>query len=175
MDACLLWTCMGRSNWHSLLAYTFYPNAHSIENTFFLMFGWDSYKPLVQLPNPKLIEMGDDKSLFALDVLQDIYALLIHNIELSRERQENQFDICCTLIHCWRQSIRKHTGHVWDPKYDIAYHVVCIMWQQLELGDDSDKTQKVNVQDVKISTWIDKGSTWWRNLWMWPSVMCIQI
>ena len=35
--------------------------------------------------------MGDSKSLLALDDLRDIYALAIHNIKASKERQENQF------------------------------------------------------------------------------------
>ena len=34
--------------------------------------------------------MGDQKSLLALNALRDVYAVAIHNIKLSRERQVNQ-------------------------------------------------------------------------------------
>ena len=33
----------------------------------------------------------------------------------------------------------------WDPKYDIAYFVVQVMGRQLELMDESGKTNKANV------------------------------
>ena len=67
-------------------AYNIVSNGHSKESAFFLIFGWDVYTLLVQLFNLKLQYMDNDKSLLALVVVQDIYALGIHNIQLSRER-----------------------------------------------------------------------------------------
>ena len=61
------------------------------------MVGRDVYAPLVQLLNPKLIYVGNDNSLPTLDALQDIYALVIYDIELSREKQANKFLIY--LVH----------------------------------------------------------------------------
>ena len=40
---------------------------------------------------------------------------------------------------------------MWDPKYDVAYHVALVMGAQLVLMDRSDKIHKVNVQDVNIT------------------------
>ena len=56
-------------------AYNFFPN-----ECIFIMFGRYVNTPLVQLLNPKLIYIGNDKSLLALDDLRDIYALIVHNI-----------------------------------------------------------------------------------------------
>ena len=48
---------------------SFAQNEHSKESAFFLMFGRDVYMPLVQLLNPKLIYVYNDKSLLPLDTL----------------------------------------------------------------------------------------------------------
>ena len=50
------------------------------------MFGRDVYTTLVQLLSLKLRYIDNDKSLPAVDGLWDIYALVIHNIKMSRER-----------------------------------------------------------------------------------------
>ena len=67
----------------------FVQNKHSKERAFFLMFGKDTYTPLMQLNNPKIRYIGDKQILLVLDVIRDMYMLAIHNIKLSRERQEN--------------------------------------------------------------------------------------
>ena len=69
-------------------AYSLVPNEHSKENAFFFKFDPYVYTPLVQLLTPKLKYTGHDKSLFALNGLLDIYALAIHNIKSSRERDK---------------------------------------------------------------------------------------
>ena len=50
------------------------------------MLGRDVSTPLVQLLNLKIRYMCDDKSLIALDTLRNMYALVIDNVKLSRER-----------------------------------------------------------------------------------------
>ena len=72
-------------------AYNFVRNKHSEDSTFFLMFGRDAYAPLVQLLNTRLRYVLNGKNLIALDALQDVYALVIHNLKLSRERQADKF------------------------------------------------------------------------------------
>ena len=52
--------------------------------------------------------------------------------------------------------LRNHTRDVLDLKYDIAYRVKWVMRRQLEFIDETDKTHKVNVQDVKF-TYIVNG------------------
>ena len=89
------------------------------------MFGRDPYTPLLQLLDPELRYIGNDKSLLVLDTLRDIYALAFHNIKLSREKEEDtfltypipEFNVGDKVL------VRNHTRNVWDLKYDIAYHV----------------------------------------------------
>ena len=115
---------------------------------------------LVQLLNPKIGYMGNEKSFLALDAPRDIYALTIHNIKLSRYRQEKgcqfsayhvpEFHIVTKVL------VRNHTRDVWDPKYNVAYHVVCVMGWQMELVDKSDKICRVNVKDLQIICLVDE-------------------
>ena len=44
---------------------------------------------------------------------------------------------------------------MWNPKYDLPYCVVCVIGQQLEWIDESGKTHKVNVQDLKVTYLVD--------------------
>ena len=134
-------------------AYNFVPNRH-FEWEFFLMFRRDAFTPLLQLLNPKLRQIGYDKSLFALDAFQDLYALTTHNIKLSREGLADklltypipEFNGGDKVI------VRNHTRHVWDPKCDVTYRVVWVLGRKMELMDKSCNNHKVNVQDVKICT-----------------------
>ena len=58
-------------------SYNFVPNEHSKEGTFFPIFGRDAYTPLMQLLNPKVRYIIDDRSFLALHVLRETYALPI--------------------------------------------------------------------------------------------------
>ena len=50
-------------------ANNFVPNEHSKESAFFLLFGRDAYTLLVQLLNPKLRYVGNDKTFLPVDAL----------------------------------------------------------------------------------------------------------
>ena len=79
--------------------------------------------------NPKLRYVGDDKSLLALDELWDIYALAIHNIKQSREREADKF-LKYPIPKCNvgdKVVVRSCARDVWDPKYDVANHMVQLM------------------------------------------------
>ena len=52
--------------------------------------------------------------------------------------------------------VGNHTRDVWDPKYDVAYHVAFVMGWKLELADESGKTQMANFKDVKITYPVDE-------------------
>ena len=71
---------MARDEVVHMACVVYIPNEHWKERAFFLLFGKHAYIPLVQLLNPKIQYMGDDKGLFSLDTLRDSYALPIHNI-----------------------------------------------------------------------------------------------
>ena len=86
------------------------------------------YTPSVQLLDPKLGYVGNDKSksLIVLDALRDISALMIHNSKLSRERQMDKFPTYPITVFNVEDRVlaRNNTRNVWDPKYDVAFHMV---------------------------------------------------
>ena len=86
-------------------AYNFVQNVHSNGSTFFLMFGWDAYTSLVQLLNLKLRYNGTSSYL---------------------ERQESKFLTYPVPEHLVSDKVlvRNYTRDMWDPKYDVAYHVI---------------------------------------------------
>ena len=92
---------------------------------------------IMQLLNPKIRYMSDDKCSLALHDLRDIHALAIHIIKCSRDRQENQFlTYPISEFHAGdKVFIGKHVRNVWDSEYDVAYCVVCVMGWQLKLAE----------------------------------------
>ena len=71
-------------------AYNFFPNEHSRESPFFLMFGRDPRIPLNTLLQPKIRYMGTDENILSLEALQRIYFMVAENLKLARERQTKQ-------------------------------------------------------------------------------------
>ena len=69
-------------------AYNFFPNEHSRESPFFLMFGRDPRIPLQQMLTPKLRYLGDEDNILSLESLKRIYYLVAQNLKLARERLE---------------------------------------------------------------------------------------
>ena len=67
-------------------AYNFFPNEHSRESPFYLMFGRDPRLPLNTLLQPKIRYMGDEENILLLEALQRIYLLVAENLRLARER-----------------------------------------------------------------------------------------
>ena len=73
-------TCMAKhirenKEWDELTqmacaAYNFFPNEHSKESPFFLMFGRDPRIPLNQLLTPKLRYLGEDENVLSLEALK---------------------------------------------------------------------------------------------------------
>ena len=94
------------------------------------------YMPLMQLLNPKIRYMIDDRISLALDILRDINGLGIHQIKLSQEKQAEQcpsYTIPGSYA-CNNVFVRNHTGDMWDPKYDVAYHMVWWDWMTAGIG-----------------------------------------
>ena len=85
MEAYFLWTCMGLSSSYSLWSTVLFQMTIQKRVHFFLMFKRDACNPLMQLLNPKLRYVGNDKSIFAPDAVWDIYGLVIPNVKLARE------------------------------------------------------------------------------------------
>ena len=77
---------------------------------------------LAELLNLKVRYMGNEKSFLTVDALRDINILAIHNITLSRDRQDDQF-LTYPIPEFFVEDIvltRNHTREMCSPKYDMA-------------------------------------------------------
>ena len=54
-------------------AYNWFPNEHSKEPAFFLMFGWDAATHFAELIKPKRRYLGDIKGLLKIEQLRKLY------------------------------------------------------------------------------------------------------
>ena len=108
--------------------------------------------------NPKIWYITDTKSFLALDALRDIFTLAIHNIRSAIERQWISFWHIWYLDFMLEKNllIRNHVRDVWDPKYDVANCVICVVGSQLDFMDKSVKISTVNVHEIKILYPVDE-------------------
>ena len=65
------------------VAYNFFPNEHSKESPFFLMFGRDPNVPLTNLLQPKIRYLGTDENILSLESLKNIYELVATNLKYA--------------------------------------------------------------------------------------------
>ena len=81
----------GNKEWDEIVplacaAYNFFPNEHSKESPFFLMFGRDPRIPINEFLTPRIRYLGDDENILSLESLKQIYHLVAQNLKLARER-----------------------------------------------------------------------------------------
>ena len=69
-------------------AYNFFPNKHSRESPFVLMYGRDPLLPLTKLLRPKLRYLGSEESILSLESLQNIYQLVVTNFKIAHEKRQ---------------------------------------------------------------------------------------
>ena len=72
----------------AFVAYNFFPNEHSKESSFFLMFGRDPNVPLTNLLQPKIRYLGTDENILSLESLKNIYELVATNLKYACYRKE---------------------------------------------------------------------------------------
>ena len=88
LKACLAKHMTSTCMWDTLLAqccaaYNFFPNEHSQESPFFLMFARDPRLPLSQLLLPKIRYLGNDQSIAKLEFLIKAFYLAAHNMQIA--------------------------------------------------------------------------------------------
>ena len=77
LKACMAKHITAQLEWDDVIplacaAYNFFPNEHSRESPFFLMFGRDPLIPLNKLLRPKLRYLGNEEGILSLETLQNI-------------------------------------------------------------------------------------------------------
>ena len=131
-------------------AYNFFPNEHSRESPFFLMFGRDPLIPLNKLLRPKLRYLGNEEGILSLETLQNIYQLVVTNLKTAREKRQPSTIIDSKLKEGDLVLIKDHTAKAFKPRFKGDFRVIK---QKVEIRPaEGGETTKVHVTDVKKVT-----------------------
>ena len=139
-------------------AYNFFPNEHSKESPFFLMFGRDPRVPLNTLLTPKIRYMGTEENILSLEALQRIYHLVAENLRIAKERlHKNQQAYPTKLKTEDMVMIKTHAEGQFQPIYKGYYRIVSFKGNQVQvIPVEGGKPHLVHITDVKYITcqWI---------------------
>ena len=132
-------------------AYNFFPNEHSRESPFFLMFGRDPRIPLNTLLQPKIRYMGTDENILSLEALQRIYYMVAENLKLARERQTKQKSYHPIKLKTEDMvMIKTHADGQFQPVYKGYYRIVSFKGNQVQvIPCEGGKPHFVHITDVK--------------------------
>ena len=132
-------------------AYNFFPNEHSRESPFFLMFGRDPRIPLNTLLEPKIRYMGMDENILSLEALQRIYYMVAENLKLARERQTKQKPYHPIKLKTEDMvMIKTHADGQFQPIYKGYYRIVSFKGNQVQvILCEGGKPHFVHITDVK--------------------------
>ena len=126
-------------------AYNFFPNEHSRESPFFLMFGRDPFLPLTKLLRPKLRYLGNEESILSLESLQNIYQLVV-----AREKRQPSLIVDPKLKEGDLVLIKNQTAKAFQPRFKENFHVIKQKGNQVEIKPaEGGETIRVHVTDVK--------------------------
>ena len=132
-------------------AYNFFPNEHSRESPFFLMFGRDPRIPLQQMLTPKLRYPGDEDNILSLESLKRICYLVAQNLKLVRERLgKDKKTYPSKLSKNDLVMLKIHAKEPFGPTYKGYYRIVSFRGNQVEvMPQDGGKSHMVHISDVK--------------------------
>jgi transposase InsO family protein len=132
-------------------AYNFFPNEHSKESPFFLMFGRDPLLPLNTLLLPKIRYMGTNDNILSLEALKNMYLIVAHNLKKAREKRGSKtFPVPSKLILGDKVLIKNHTAKSFHDTYIGGYRIVSIKGNQYEVKPEKGgATQMVHATHVK--------------------------
>ena len=138
-------------------AYNFFPNEHSKENPFFLMFGRDPRVPLNTLLTPKIRYMGTEENILSLEALQRIYHLVAENLKIAKERlHKNQQAYPTKLKTEDMVMIKTHAEGQFQPIYKGYYRIVSFKGNQVQvIPVEGRKPHFVHITDVKYIMPVD--------------------
>ena len=131
-------------------AYNFFPNEHSRESPFFLMFGRDPLSPLTKLLRPKLRYLGNEESILSLESLQNIYQLVVTNLKTAREKRQPSLIVDSKLREGNLVLVKDHTAKAFQPRFKRNFRVIKQKGNQVEIRPaEGGETTKVHVTDIK--------------------------
>ena len=138
-------------------AYNFFPNEHSKESPFFLMFGRDPRVPLNTLLTPKIRYMGTEENILSLEALQRIYHLVAENLKIAKKRlHKNQQAYPTKLKTEDMVMIKTHAEGQFQPIYKGYYRIVSFKGNQVQvIPVEGGKPHFVHITDVKYIMPVD--------------------
>ena len=138
-------------------AYNFFPNEHSKESPFFLMFGRDPRVPLNTLLTPKIRYMGTEENILSLEALQRIYHLVAENLKIAKERlHKNQQAYPTKLKTEDMVMIKTHAEGQFQPIYKGYYRIVSFKGNQVQvIPVEGGKPHLVHITNVKYIMPVD--------------------
>ena len=138
-------------------AYNFFPNEHSKESPFFLMFGRDPRVPLNTLLTPKIRYMGTEENILPLEALQRIYHLVAENLKIAKERlHKNQQAYPTKLKTEDMVMIKTHAEGQFQPIYKGYYRIVSFKGNQVQvIPVEGGKPHLVHITNVKYIMPVD--------------------
>ena len=122
------------------------------------MFGRDALTNLSQLTKPNLRYMGTEDLILDLKLMSCIFQTQIHNLRMAREWViEGQQPITRSNIEVGDLVlVRDHTSKCCMPKYKVAFRVVCIQGNKVEVKDNNGKLTWYHISDIKKTDMITK-------------------
>ena len=140
-------------------AYNFYPNEHSKESAFFLMFGRDPMCPLTTFLEDKTRYMGNEENLLDLQTMQNCYEAVATQIEKARKQHGPK--ITLPFIRKLKVGdsvlVRDHTSKSFEAKYKPDYRVIGFKGQNtVVLKDSEGSISEQHLSNVKFVEPVDR-------------------
>ena len=140
MKTCLAKNVSGNVEWDEVCtlataAYNFLPNEHSRESQFFIMFGRDPRLPLAELLQHKLRYLGTEETVLSLQVLGNMYLVIVENLRKARERNKNTYSKKPTTIQPNQLvTLKVHIRKLLDFRYEGTYRFIQMKGNQVEIA-----------------------------------------
>ena len=138
-------------------AYNFFPNEHSRESPFFLMFGRDPIIPLTNLLEPKVRYLGSDENILSLEALKKIYFIITENLKIARQRMDKKKHPHPSKLKTEDMvMIKTHVKGQFEPVYKGYYRIVSFKGNQVEVRNcKTGYIHCVHISDVKYVLPVD--------------------
>ena len=132
-------------------AYNFFPNEHSRESPFFLIYGRDPRILLTEMLTPRIRYLGTDEYILSLEALTEIYHLVAENLKLAREKLDRNVKISPPKYTVGDLVLlRNHTGKPLEPQFKGHFWVLAIKGMQVQLKSlQRGDTRWAHNKDVK--------------------------
>jgi len=163
LKACMSKHISAQLSWDEVVhlacaAYNYFPNEHSKESPFFLMFGRDPLVPLNSLIEPKVRYMGNEENMISLDTMKKIYQVVATNLKQARERRDipKAVEVPPHVKPNDTVLIRDHVAGQLQPRFKGDYRVISLKGNQAEVRHMlTGKEQYVHLTDIKPALPVD--------------------